>query len=145
MNDFLSTKSGAHLLLLKRKKGGYSKKSHLYKHHCLAILFMKTGFVIAIVDFSNKCGAFNNGVLKGFTAMFQCSGMLSWTVFLAIFYLIWVTSLFVSQCHQVCLYSLEFFLINLVSQTEAIPMCYILDIFTVLHYLSQYQLCYLTS
>jgi hypothetical protein len=35
--------------------------------------------------------------------MFQCSGMVSWTVFLAVFYYFWVTSLFGSQCYQVSL------------------------------------------
>lgn len=55
----------------------------------------------AFCYFSDKCHAFDNGVLKGFTAMFQCSGMVSWTVFLAVFYYFWVTSLFGSQCYQI--------------------------------------------
>ena len=58
-------------------------------------------FFWCFLDFSDECRAFDNGVLKGFTAMFQCSGMISWTVFLAVFYLFWVTSLLISQCHQV--------------------------------------------
>ena len=55
-------------------------------------------------DFSDECHSFDEGVLKGFTAMFRCSGMLWWTIVLAVFYLFWVTSLFVSQCHQVYYY-----------------------------------------
>ena len=51
--------------------------------------------------FSEKCQAFDNGVGKGIPAMFQCSGMVSWTVLLAIFYLFWVIALFISQCYQV--------------------------------------------